>query len=139
MSGIHSCTIIHSVIMSTLTFLSVLADNALSNWPTKNEQGKPEVRQAVVFGLGSMFNHSSEPNVVWQRDLDRLIVVYTADRDIKEGEELCKLLLSQLPILVVDLRKGISYGSRLWFKDADAPKEINEGDGTEVLSKIQLV
>lgn len=54
-----------------------------------NAEGKPEVRQAVVFGLGSMFNHSSEPNVVWQRDLDRLIVVYKADRDIQEGEELC--------------------------------------------------
>jgi len=54
-----------------------------------NEHGKPEVRQAVVFGLGSMFNHSADPNVVWQRDLGRLIVVYTAERDIQEGEELC--------------------------------------------------
>jgi SET domain-containing protein len=70
-----------------------MTHDCFSNWPTKNEEGKPEVKQAVVFGLGSMFNHSSEPNVVWQRDLDRLIVVYKANRDIQEGEELCKLIL----------------------------------------------
>jgi len=40
-----------------------------------------------------MFNHSEEPNVVWQRDLDRLIVVYTAERDIQDGEELCLFIL----------------------------------------------
>lgn len=86
-----------------------------------------------------MFNHSSGPNVVWQRDLDRLIVVYKANRDIQEGEELCRLIRQQSLPLVADLVLGISYGSRLWFRDADAPKEANYGDGTEVLSNIRLV
>jgi SET domain-containing protein len=45
-----------------------------------------------VFGLGSMFNHSQEQNVVWERDLERLLVIYKANRDIRAGEELCTYL-----------------------------------------------
>jgi len=33
---------------------------------------------------------------------------------------------------------GISYGSRLWFRDPDAPKEVDEGDGTDMLNNIHL-
>ncbi|KAK7562709.1 hypothetical protein IWX49DRAFT_368126 [Phyllosticta citricarpa] len=76
--------------------------------------------QAVIFGLGSMFNHRRDQNVIWERDTERLVVTYTTARDIKEGEELC-----------------ISYGDRLNFKDVDAPHEV-EGDGSDMLNKIQL-
>lgn len=47
--------------------------------------------QAVILGLGSMFNHSSHSqNVGWERDLKKEVVVYKALRDIQAGEELCK-------------------------------------------------
>lgn len=46
--------------------------------------------QAVIFGLGSMFNHATDQNVGWERDTDRLLVTYRSLRDISAGEELCK-------------------------------------------------
>lgn len=79
--------------------------------------------QAVILGLGSMFNHSAlNQNVGWKRDVKNLLMTYTALRDIKEGEELC-----------------ISYGSRLTFVDteAEALKEVE--DENEILSRIELI
>jgi uncharacterized protein len=80
--------------------------------------------QALILGLGSMFNHSNlRQNVGWERDIKNLLITYTALRDIKDGEELC-----------------ISYGPRLTFKDVE---EENLGtspeDWTEVLNIIDLI
>jgi uncharacterized protein len=79
--------------------------------------------QAVVLGLGSMFNHSTnDQNVVWERDVRRLVVTYKASRAMSAGEELC-----------------ISYGSHLWFEDADAAADKEDvGDGSDILSKINI-
>jgi hypothetical protein len=102
-----------------------------------NRRSKPAKinTQAVVFGLGSLFNHSSlAQNVGWKRDLDRQVIVYTALRDIAAGEELC-----------------ISYGAKLTFVDADnvgdGPESGTNGadngevdeDGVALLGKIELV
>lgn len=93
-----------------------------SNWPIVDQDGNKKVAQAVVFGLGSMFNHSTaDQNVVWERDAQRLIVTYRALRDIAVGEELC-----------------ISYGSHLTFKDADSSSTPCEEDGAEHLNQIHL-
>ncbi|KAK5726508.1 hypothetical protein LTR17_012631 [Elasticomyces elasticus] len=87
------------------------------NWPTA--QGKT---QAVVFGLGSMFNHSTQhQNVGWLRDLKNELIVYCALRDISEGEELC-----------------ISYGDHLTFEDADKPEVEDDSETAEDLLRIQL-
>jgi hypothetical protein len=62
-----------------------------SNWPIIDSDGNKQLAQAVILGLGSMFNHSTQDqNVVWERDPDRLIITYRALRDIPVGEELCK-------------------------------------------------
>jgi hypothetical protein len=61
-----------------------------SNWPGRDTNGKSITAQAVVFGLGSMFNHSIYQNIGWDRDLSKLLVTYKALRDIEAGEELCK-------------------------------------------------
>jgi SET domain-containing protein len=91
------------------------------NWPVAEVDGRTTIHQAIIFGLGSMFNHSSSTqNVVWRRDLLGEVVVYTAIRDIQPGEELC-----------------ISYGSNLWFKDADAHAGVHE-TGEDVLDGISL-
>jgi SET domain-containing protein len=84
----------------------------------------PTTTQAIVLGLGSMFNHSTlRQNVGWERDLKRLLVTYTALRDIKVGEELC-----------------ISYGSRLTFKDTDQEELNNEPeDWTEIMGIIEFI
>lgn len=62
-----------------------------SNWPITGSDGSKQKAQAVILGLGSMFNHSTQDqNVVWERDTERLIITYKALRDIPVGEELCK-------------------------------------------------
>ncbi|KAK3647888.1 hypothetical protein LTR56_007862 [Elasticomyces elasticus] len=89
------------------------------NWPTAH--GKT---QAVVFGLGSLFNHSTHhQNVGWLRDLKNELVIYCALRDISEGEELC-----------------ISYGAHLTFEDADKQdlEAEAEAETAEDLLRIQL-
>ncbi len=94
-----------------------------SNWPYRDEgSGKTAITQALVFGLGSMFNHSSlDQNVCWERGLEARCITYRALRDIRAGEELC-----------------ISYG-RLWFFDSDAEhNDTDDGDGMDVLSKIDI-
>ncbi|KAF2085900.1 protein methyltransferase [Saccharata proteae CBS 121410] len=91
------------------------------NWPVRDAEGKMKTAQAVIFGLGSMFNHARDQNVGWDRDVSRFLVRYQTLRDVKAGEELC-----------------ISYGERLTFKDTDAPVDVSEGDGTDVLNSIQL-
>ncbi|KAF2002659.1 protein methyltransferase [Amniculicola lignicola CBS 123094] len=92
------------------------------NWPLTTPTGTKTTTQALVFGLGSMFNHSSvAQNVVWERDVERNVITYWALRDIDAGEELC-----------------ISYGSHLTFTDTDTPAAEPEGDGTDQLNQIQL-
>ncbi|PBP21748.1 SET domain protein [Diplocarpon rosae] len=84
----------------------------------------PSTTQAVVLGIGSMFNHSTlRQNVGWERDVTNLLITYIALRDIKAGEELC-----------------ISYGQRLTFKDTDSEeREPQTDDWTDVLSIIDLI
>jgi len=104
-----------------------------SNWPysppsntsQSNESKQPPIQtQALILGLGSMFNHSTMyQNVGWDRDIKNLLITYTTLRDIKEGEELC-----------------ISYGPRLTFKDVEEePFDTGPEDWTEVLNIIDLI
>lgn len=68
--------------------------------------------------------------MVWKRDLEREVIVYSACRDIEAGEELC-----------------ISYGDRLWFRDVEGEddeermNEEREGDelGRSGLGAIELL
>jgi SET domain-containing protein len=93
-----------------------------SNWPSAESSNDKKSAQAVVFGLGSMFNHSTQDqNVVWERDISRLVITYRAWRDIQAGEELC-----------------ISYGSHLTFKDADAPVLPPPETELEQLNQIEI-
>lgn len=94
-----------------------------SNWPYQGQRDSSlAVTQAVVFGLGSLFNHSRRAqNVGWARDIANKSVIYKTLRDVKEGEELC-----------------ISYGDRLTFKDVDDAEDSGE-DEEGGLGNIQLV
>jgi SET domain-containing protein len=72
-----------------------------------------------------MFNHSARrQNVGWKRNLEAQVVVYTALRDIQEGEELL-----------------ISYGPHLTFVDVEeaAVTEAREEERAEdVLGAIEV-
>lgn len=78
--------------------------------------------QAVVFGLGSLFNHSRRgQNVGWTRDIDRKVIVYKTLRDVRAGEELC-----------------ISYGDRLTFVDAEVAENDTDDEEDGGLCNIDL-
>ena len=72
-----------------------------------------------MLGLGSMFNHSTVyQNVGWKRDLKRGVIVYTALRDLQEGEELL-----------------ISYGTKLTFVDVEA-KELESEEEEDPFARL---
>lgn len=50
--------------------------------------GEARDKLAVALGLGSLFNHSYEPNLVYTRELAHEYLVFTALADIEVGEEL---------------------------------------------------
>ncbi|KAG6814268.1 hypothetical protein H0H92_015383 [Tricholoma furcatifolium] len=62
-----------------------------------------EGRMALALGLGSLFNHSEQPNVSYSLDTATESIRYTTARDITADEELC-----------------IFYGHQLWFNPADS-------------------
>ncbi|KAF8840763.1 cytidine deaminase-like protein [Paxillus ammoniavirescens] len=57
---------------------------------------------ALALGLGSLFNHSGQPNVSFSIDSARECITYTSARTINPDEELC-----------------IFYGHKLWFDPVD--------------------
>ncbi|KAI8992100.1 hypothetical protein BDF20DRAFT_848273 [Mycotypha africana] len=69
---------------------------------------------ALALGLGSMFNHHSNPNMGFIRDVPNQLIRYVTLRRIERDEELC-----------------ISYGNHLWFEDstaADTAKSESEDE-----------
>jgi SET domain-containing protein len=86
-----------------------------------------------------MFNHhSTEQNVGWERDVEKLMIVYKTLRDIMEGEELCEQI-NQFVTSPFNFGTGISYGGRLWFQDTDARQDTAESEnGSDILNSIQI-
>ncbi|KAI9596426.1 hypothetical protein BDF19DRAFT_439034 [Syncephalis fuscata] len=58
---------------------------------------------ALALGIGSLLNHSAEPNAYFLRDIPNGLVRFFTLKPVPAGEELF-----------------ISYGENLWFDDADA-------------------
>ncbi|MCJ1433638.1 hypothetical protein MMC27_003001 [Xylographa pallens] len=95
---------------------TTLLNDYTFNWPYQDHRtGKECKTQAVVLGLGSLFNHDSShgQNVGWRRNLKSQSIIYTALRDIDVGEELC-----------------ISYGAHVWF-ELKGKGEISESETDE--------
>lgn len=65
-------------------------------------------RMALALGLGSIFNHSSNPNVTYELDNAHACIRYTTTRVIQPDEELC-----------------IYYGHSLWFEAAESSPTTN--------------
>ncbi|KIY71723.1 cytidine deaminase-like protein [Cylindrobasidium torrendii FP15055 ss-10] len=82
----------------------------------------PGARLALALGLGSLFNHSENPNVSFELDTSTESIRYKTFTTIAPGEELC-----------------IFYGHNLWFLDVNAsvPMPVPEGS-TEPLPLLGL-
>jgi len=44
---------------------------------------------SMVLGYGAMYNHSDEPNIKYQKNIENLTISFIALRDIEPGEECC--------------------------------------------------
>mmetsp|Transcript_12996 Transcript_12996/g.39353 ORF Transcript_12996/g.39353 Transcript_12996/m.39353 type:complete len:243 (-) Transcript_12996:567-1295(-) len=79
----------------------------------------------LALGLGSLFNHSSRPNLDYRVDDRNQVIRFYATRQIEQGEELL-----------------IHYGppSKLWFTDATAPPPAtsSDDDSDGGMSRMQL-
>lgn len=53
------------------------------NYPRKNSE-----YQVIPFGFSCIYNHSNEPNAVWETDEENEIFVFTAIKDIKKDDEI---------------------------------------------------
>ncbi len=82
--------------------------------------------------VGSLFNHSSTPNLIYKIDKSSQTIRFSTTRPIESGEELC-----------------IFYAHNLWFEDTSqsdtrprrAVRQIEEDNGPDVfadLSKIDI-
>ena len=63
----------------------------------------PGGNHLLVLGVGSLFNHSTQPNLDYRIDAEALVVRYYAAKPVAAGQELT-----------------IFYGSKLWFADRTA-------------------
>lgn len=43
---------------------------------------------AIALGYGSLYNHSYNPNIEYEENVKKKVIVFTALRNIKKGEEL---------------------------------------------------
>ena len=50
--------------------------------------GQDQDQAAIALGLGSLFNHSYEPNAFYRKKLRELVIEFIALRDIRSGEEI---------------------------------------------------
>ncbi|KAG2039624.1 hypothetical protein BDR03DRAFT_951649 [Suillus americanus] len=84
-------------------------------------------RMALALGLGSIFNHSSHPNVTYMIDPAHECIKYTSTRAINPEEELC-----------------IFYGHKLWFDLVDTAENLepqvclDQSDQSEFLDILAI-
>ncbi|KAL5501410.1 TAD3 [Sanghuangporus vaninii] len=76
----------------------------------------PDGRMALALGLGSLFNHSDNPNVSFSVDSANDLIRFTTTRTVDEGEELC-----------------IFYGHKLWFTPVESSLTVQNGSALESL------
>lgn len=50
--------------------------------------GKDDKSAAIALGLGSIYNHSYQPNAVYEKDVEASEIIFRALRSIKAGEEI---------------------------------------------------
>jgi len=77
---LEECHVIIFPNMITLTPISVLNDYGFK-WPGANN--------AIPLGTGCIYNSSPNNNATYTNDLKRQLIIFTAVKLIKKGEEIC--------------------------------------------------
>lgn len=78
---IERCHIIHLKPKDSLLCEKTILDTYIFCW--RNEKDA-----AIALGYGSMYNHSYDPNAVYEKDYNRKQIVFRAIKEISKGEEI---------------------------------------------------
>lgn len=64
--------------------------NYIFDWPSENQNSCSLnwTSSAICLGLGSLINHSDNPNIDWQIHRESLEISFISIKDIKKDEEL---------------------------------------------------
>lgn len=73
----------------------------------------------LLLASGSIFNHSSNPNVTYELDNAQACIKFTTTKVIQPDEELC-----------------IYYGNSLWFETTESPLATNLIENTTPQSEV---
>jgi hypothetical protein len=97
--------------------LSLPVQRVVFNWSKLCDS--PE-KYALVLGCGSIYNHTDEPNMRYSADPENQAMIYTAVREIEQGEQLT-VSYNQVP-------EGEAPRKRNWFEIHGVEKiEIKPG------------
>lgn len=74
----------------------LVVDSALMAWvlritPLRNyffQWGENRRKAAIALGFGSLYNHSFDPNAVYEKNIGKGVITFTAREDIERGEEI---------------------------------------------------
>lgn len=74
----------------------LVLDSRLVTWvlritPLRNyfyQWGEDRLVSALALGFGSLYNHSFDPNAVYEKNIDERTITFTAREDISKGEEI---------------------------------------------------
>ena len=67
--------------------------------------GEDPISGAIALGYGSLYNHSAEPNAIFELDFDNNTIDFICIREIPAGKE-----------ILIDYHEGIRGKSELWFE-----------------------
>ncbi len=95
--------------------LSLPVQRVVFNWAKLCDA--PE-KYALVLGYGSMYNHADHPNLRYSADPENQAMIYTAVRDIKQGE--------QLTVSYNQVSDGAQPRKRNWFEIHRCRKDRNQ-------------
>jgi hypothetical protein len=76
--------------------LMLVIDSAFMAWvlrltPLRNyffQWGTNRRKAAIALGFGSLYNHSFEPNAVYEKNIEKGVIEFSARQDIQKGEEI---------------------------------------------------
>lgn len=97
--------------------LSLPVQQVVFNW---SKLCNASENYALVLGYGSIYNHSDHPNMRYSADPQNQAMIYTAVRDIKQGE--------QLTVSYNQVSEGAEPRKQSWF-------EIHGIDKIEIINK----
>ena len=86
--GVFASTLIPAGTLIHVAHVIVIPDHEIGDVLDRYVYTWSDNESAIALGIGSLFNHSCQPNVGFVRQMDQLEIEYTTLREIAHTEEL---------------------------------------------------